>query len=92
MEAKGMPPDFASIPPGPPVPGSKKIALKVWGKESRWKSALKLDRRKYGLVVEGGTLIGFENWLAAGLAAEARAGGHRRRERAAASGEAAPAS
>jgi hypothetical protein len=65
-----VPDRFADMPRGKPLQGTRAIAGHIWGDESRWRSVYLLNRDAYGIKLVAGELLGFENWIQAGLAAE----------------------
>jgi hypothetical protein len=75
-----MPNRFAGVPRGKPLQGPRAIAGCIWGDEGRWRSVYLLDRDAYGIKLVAGELLGFENWIQVGLAAET---GRRRRRQSA---------
>ena len=69
---------FAGVPRGRPLRGPRAIAGWIWGDEERWRSVYGLDRDTYGIKLVAGELLGFENWIEVGLAAES---GRKRRRK-----------
>jgi hypothetical protein len=65
-----MPNRFAGVPRGKPLLGPRAIARHIWGDKRRWRSVYRLDRDAYGIKLVAGELLGFENWIQVGLAAE----------------------
>ena len=61
---------FVDMPRGRALQGPREIADFIWGDKRRWRSVYGLDRDAYGIKLVAGELLGFENWIDAGLAAE----------------------
>jgi hypothetical protein len=76
---------FDGVARGRPLRGSREVANHVWGDDKKYRSAYRLPRDEFGLIVVCGELLGYSGWIDFALAA----GADRRRPRLPDSGRAA---